>query len=170
MGIKFTMGLNQFYEEYKSFFINNLKTWPDTLDLAYSEAAKYNPKRAAAQSPGASERANAFTMSSRGGRGRDGHYPGGHNGRSTPNGYWARVETPERDQGEKGSTVAVYTASATAPHGYKRGPCNNCGKYGHLYKECRGELQHDQYGKEPANPKSTGGGKGTQPPNTGKGK
>ena len=41
MGLKFTMGLNHHYNEYKSFYTNNLKPWPTNLDDAYSEAASW---------------------------------------------------------------------------------------------------------------------------------
>ena len=80
MAVKFILGLNISYNEFKSFFTNGLKPWPDCLETAYQEAAKYNPKRAAGNSPAAMECANAFAMTGRGSRGGRGGYPGGHKG------------------------------------------------------------------------------------------
>ena len=82
MAVKFIMGLNNNYGEFRSFFTNGLKPWPDCLETAYQEAAKYNPKRAAYNSPAATERANAFAMTGREGRGGRGGYPGGHKGKA----------------------------------------------------------------------------------------
>lgn len=147
MAIKFTMGLNHHYDEFKSFYTNRLKPWPNNLNDANFEATKFNPihRRVAAQANAAAfERANAFAFHERGGRGGRG-YPGGRNGKSTPNGKWVRdgpgPDSPEGYKNEKGSTVAVYTASKTPPLGYKSGPCNNCNKYGHFAQECREEAQ-----------------------------
>jgi hypothetical protein len=175
MALKYTMGLNHHYDEFKYFYINNLKPWPETLEGAISESLTYNPKRANHHPPGgAFERANAFAFTGRGGRGGRG-YPGGHNGRSAPNAKWVRdgpgPDSPEGQKKDKGSHIAVYTASKTPPPGYKRGPCNNCSKYGHFANECREEAQpmEEQYWKE-AGPRSPGG-KGTPPPaSPGKGK
>ena len=50
-GSKFILGLNNSYNEFRSFFTNGLKPWPDCLESAYQEAAKYNPKHAANNSP-----------------------------------------------------------------------------------------------------------------------
>jgi hypothetical protein len=152
MAVKFILGLNNSYNEFRSFFTNGLKPWPDCLETAYQESAKYNPRRAAVNSPGAMERANAFAMTGRGGRGGRGGYPGGHNGKSAPNARWVRdgADSPEGNKSEKGH-VAAYTANKSPPSGYRRGPCNNCGKYGHLAVECRGEPAdtHVEYWKDP---------------------
>ena len=85
MAVKFILGLNSNYGEFKSFFTNGLKPWPESLEVAYQESAKYNPKRAASNSPAAMDRANAFAMTGRGGKGGRGGYPGGHKGKSAPN-------------------------------------------------------------------------------------
>ena len=171
MAVKFILGLNNSYNEFRSFFTNGLKPWPDCLETAYQEAAKYNPRRAAANSPGAMERANAFAMTGRGGRGGRGGYPGGHNGKSAPNARWVRdgADSPEGNKSEKGH-VAAYTANKSPPSGYRRGPCNNCGKYGHLAAECRGEPAdtHVEYWKDPGT--KSPGGKPNTPPGSGKGK
>ena len=45
MAVKFILGLNSSYLEFKSFFTNGLKPLPDCLESAYQEAAKYNPPR-----------------------------------------------------------------------------------------------------------------------------
>ena len=178
MALKFIMGLNHHYDEFKSYYINRLKAWPENLVDASYEAAKFSPspKRHAPYSPGAFERANAFALTGRGGKSGRG-YHGGHKGKSTPNGRWVRdepgPESPEgykSDKGEKGAAIAVYTASKTPPLGYKRGPCNNCSKYGHFAKECREEPQpiEAQYWKE-SGPRSPAG-MGTPPHASGKGK
>ena len=180
MALKFTMGLNHYYDEYKSYYVNYLRPWPENLEDAYTEASKYNPMQKRGYHAGGVERANAFAFSGRGGRngrgnrgGRGGRgHQGGRNGKG--NGKFVRehvrddAESPEE---EKGTPVAVYTASNTPPHGYKRGPCNYCGKYGHLAAECRGEpeQEHVQYWKE-AGPRSPGGNKFTPPSGPGKGK
>ena len=65
MAVKFILGLNSSYLEFKSFFTNGLKPWPDCLETAYKEAAKYDPKTAAGNSPAAMERTNAFAMTGR---------------------------------------------------------------------------------------------------------
>ena len=170
MAVKFILGLNNSYNEFKSFFTNGLKPWPDCLETAYQEAAKYNPKRAASNSPAAMERANAFAMTGRGGRGSRGGYPGGHNGKSAPNAKWVKdgADSPEASTREKGSPVGAYTANKSPPAGYRRGPCNNCGKYGHLARECRSEAADtvaqywgEEGGKSP-------GGKPTASPGKGK--
>lgn len=181
MAIKFTMGLNHHYDEYKGYYINSLREWPTSLEEAYMEAAKYNPyQKRAGQNQGGIERANAFAATGRGGgrggrgrgRGRGG-YPGGHNGKSTPNGHWVKdgPESPEGEKGKPSSPVAVYVASNSPPQGYKRGPCNNCGKYGHLAAECRGEpaQEYVQYWKEPG-PRSPGGTNQSPQAGPGKGK
>lgn len=74
-------------------------------------------------------------------RGGRGGYSGGHNGKSTPNAKWVEdgADSSEKENSEKGSPVGAYTANESPPAGYKRGPCNNCGKYEHLARECRGE-------------------------------
>ena len=176
MALKFIMGLNHMYDDFKYFYINNLKPWPDTLDQANSEAAKFSPKtKSAAHSNAADyERANAFAFTGRGGRSARGRgYPGGHKGKTTPNGHWVRdgTESPEGGKSEKGSPVAVYTASKSPPHGYKRGPCNNCGKYGHFALECKEtpEPMIENYWKE-SSPKSPGGYKSSPQLGPGKGK
>ena len=170
MAVKFVLGLNSSYGEFKSFFTNGLKSWPDCLEAAYQEAAKYNPKRAASNSPSAMERANAFAMTGRGGKGGRGGYPGGHKGKSAPNAKWVKdgADSPEGSNSERGSPIAAYTSNKSPPAGYKRGPCNNCGKYGHLAYECRGEPpdSHVEYWKDPG-PRSPGGKPNTPP---GKGK
>lgn len=97
MAVNFILGLNNSYREFRSFFTNGLKPWSDCLETAYQEAAKYNPKRAANNSPAAMERANAFAIIGKGGRGDRGGYPGGHNGRSAPNAKWVKdgADSPE---------------------------------------------------------------------------
>ena len=55
MAIKFILGLNSSYNEFRSFYTNGLKPWPDCLETAYQNAAKYNPKRAAANPHAAME-------------------------------------------------------------------------------------------------------------------
>ena len=169
MAVKFIPGLNDNYNEFRSFFTNGLKPWPDCLDAAYQEAAKYNPKRAASNSPAAMERANAFAMTGKGGRGRGG-YSGGHNGKSAHNAKWVKdgADSPEGERGEKESPIGAYTANKSPPAEYKRGPCNNCGKYGHLAWECRAEAAEtvaqywgEEGGKSP-------GGEATTPPGKGK--
>ena len=134
MAVKFILGLNNSYNEFKSFFTNGLKPWPDCLESAYKEAAKYNPKRAAGNSHAAMERANAFAMTGRGNKGGRGRYPGGHNGRSAPNARWVKdgADSPEGGKSDRGSPIGAYTANKSPTAGYRRGPCNNCGKYGHL--------------------------------------
>ena len=143
MAVKFILGLNNYYSEFKNFYINNLKVWPDCLDEAYNEASKFKPTKLLNNSPVAMERANAFSMTGRGGKkGGRGGYPGGHNGKSAPGARWLKdgADSSDSTNSEKGSpTAAVYTATATPPKGYKRGPCNNCGKFGHLAYECRGD-------------------------------
>lgn len=177
MALKFIMGLNNHYAEFKYFYINNLKEWPPNLDAAHAETIRFSPNRDKRElNTGAFERANAFAMTGRGGRGGRGYkqYPGGHNGKSTHNGKWVRdgpgPNSPEGQKSEKGSPIAVYTASKIAPPGYKRGPCNNCSKFGHFAQDCREEPQpmEAQYWKE-AGPRSPGG-KGTPPPSPGTGK
>ena len=169
MAVKFILGLNNSYNEFKSFFTNGLKPWPDCLETAYQEAAKYNPKRAASNSPAAMERANAFAMTGRGGRGSRGGYPGGHNGKSAPNAKWVKdgADSPEASTRDKGSPVGAYTANKSPPAGYKRGPCNNCGKYGHLARECRSEAADtvaqywgEEGGKSPGGKLTASPGKG----------
>ena len=173
MAVKFILGLNSAYIEFTSFFTNGLKAWPDCLETAYQEAAKYNPKRAAVNSPAAMERANAFAMTGRGGRGGKGGYLGGRNGKSAPNAKWVKdgADSPEgSSSSEKGSPVGAYVATKSAPAGYKRGPCNNCGKYGHLARECRADAAETvaQYWGEDSG--KSPGGKSTTPPGKGKGK
>ena len=174
MAVKFILGLNNYYSEFKNFYINNLKVWPDCLDEAYNEASKFKPTKLLNNSPVAMERANAFSMTGRGGKkGGRGGYPGGHNGKSAPGARWVKdgADSSDSTNSEKGSpTAAVYTATATPPKGYKRGPCNNCGKFGHLAYECRGDpadtvAQYwgDEGGKSP-------GGKSMTSPGKGKGK
>ena len=169
MAVKFILGLNNSYSEFRSFFTNGLKPWPDCLETAYQEAAKYNPKRAANNSPAAMERANAFAMTGKGGRGGRGGYPGGHNGRSAPNAKWVKdgADSPVGEKSEKGSSVGAYIANKSPPSGYKRGPCNNCGKYGHLARECRAEAAEtvaqywgEEGGKSPGGKPTTSPGKG----------
>ena len=171
MAVKFVLGLNSSYGEFKSFFTNGLKSWPDCLEAAYQEAAKYNPKRAASNSPAAMERANAFAMTGRGGKGGRGGYPGGHKRKSAPNAKWVKDGADSSEgssSSEKGSPIVANTSNKSPPAGYKRGPCNNCGKYGHLAYECRGEPadSHDEYWKDPG-PRSPGG-KPNTPPRKGK--
>ena len=170
MAVTFILGLSNSYNEFKSFFTNGLKPWPDYLESAYQEAAKYNPKRAAGNSPAAIERANAFAMTGRGFRSGRGGYPGGHKGKSAPNASWVKDggDSTEGSTSEKGLPVGAYTANKSPPAGYKRGPCNNCGKYGHLARECRAESAEtvaqywgEEGGKSP-------GGKPTTPPGKGK--
>ena len=173
MAVKFILGLNNSYNEFKSFFTNGLKPWPDCLESAYQEAAKYNPKRAAGNSPAVMDRANAFAMTGRGGRSDRGGYPGGHKGKSAPNAKWVKdgADSPEgSSSSEKSSPLGAYVATKSASAGYKRGPCNNCGKYGHLARECRSDTAEtvaqywgEEVGKSP-------GGKATTPPGKGKGK
>ena len=170
MAVKFILGLNNSYNEFKSFFTNGLKPWPDCLESAYQEAAKYNPKRAAGNSHAAMERANAFAMTGRGNKGGRGRYPGGHNGRSAPNARWVKdgADSPEGGKSDRGSPIGAYTANKSPPAGYRRGPCNNCGKYGHLAAECRGEPAdtHVEYWKDPGS--KSPGGKLNTPPGKGK--
>ena len=173
MAVKFILGLNNYYLEFKNFYINNLKVWPDSLEESYNDAAKFKPMKGLS-SPAAMERANAFSMTGRGGKeGGRGGYPGEHNGKSAPGARWVKdgADSQDSTSSDKGSpSAAVYTANATPPKGYKRGPCNNCGKFGHLAYECRGDpadmvAQYwgDEGGKSP-------GGKSTTPPGKGKGK
>ena len=63
MTIKFTMGLNHHYDEFKGYNMNYLSEWPTSLEEAYMEAAKCNPY----QSQAGFERANAFAATGRGG-------------------------------------------------------------------------------------------------------
>ena len=147
--------------------------WPDSLEESYNDAAKFKPMKGLG-SPAAMERANAFSMTGRGGKeGGRGGYPGEHNGKSAPGARWVKdgADSQDSTSSDKGSpSTAAYTANATPPKGYKRGPCNNCGKFGHLAYECRGDpadmvAQYwgDEGGKSP-------GGKSTTPPGKGKGK
>ncbi len=132
MGLKFTMGLNRGYDEYKSFYINELKPWPLSLEHAYTEAAKYSPKKQNPQSPGAFERANAFVSPGRGkGGGRTTHYGPVHKGRSTPGGRWARNGYDSSDYSDKSSPEAKHTANATASPSLRSPTCYNCGKPRH---------------------------------------
>ena len=99
------------------------------------------------------ERANAIPMTDRGGKGGRGGYPGGHNGKSVPNAKWVK-DGADYPEGTKNEKVGAYTAKKSPPAGYKRGPCNNCGKYGHLARECRTEsaetvAQGKEGGKSP---------------------
>lgn len=55
MAVQFILGLNSSYNEFRSFCTNGLKPWPDCLETAYQDAAKYNPKRAAANPHAAME-------------------------------------------------------------------------------------------------------------------
>ena len=127
MALKFIVGLNNYYAEFKNFYINKLKEWPQNLDAAHADTIRFSPNREKRDA----ERDNAFAMTGRGGRGGRGYkqYPGGHNAKSTPNGKWVRdgpePNSPEGQKSEKWSPIAVYTASKTAPPGYKKGPCNN---------------------------------------------
>ena len=166
--MKFILGLNNNYSEFRSLFTNGLKPWPDCLETAYQKAAKYNPKRAASNSQAAMERANAFAMTGRGGRGRGG-YPGGHNGKSAPNAKWVKdgADSPEERKGENGSPVGAYTANKSPLAGYKQGPCNNYGKYGHLAQERSAEAAEtvaqywdEEGGKIPGRESTTPPGKG----------
>ena len=170
MAVKFILGLNYSYGEFRSFFTNGLKPWPDCLETAYQEAAKYNPKRAAFNSTAAIERANAFSMTGRGGKGGRGGYPGEHKGKSAPNAKWVKdgADSPDGGNSGKGIPVGAYTANKSPPAGYRRGPCNNCGKYGHLAAECRGEPAdtHVEYWKDPGS--KSPGGKLNTPPGKGK--
>ena len=50
MTVKFILGLNSNYGEFRSFFTNGLKPWPESLEVAYQESANYNLKRAASKS------------------------------------------------------------------------------------------------------------------------
>ena len=68
---------------------------------------------------------------------------------------------------DKGSPVAAYTANKSPPAGYRLGPCNNCGKYGHLARECRAAAAETiaQYwgedgGKSPRGKSTASPGKG----------
>ena len=125
MAVKFIPGMNISYNEFKSFYTNGLKPWPDCLETAYQEGAKYNPKRAATNSPAAMERANAFAMTGRGGRGGRGGYPGGHNGKSAPNAQWVKDGADSLEgstSSEEGSPIGAYVATKSVPAGYKRGP------------------------------------------------
>ena len=153
MAVKFILGLNNAYSEFRLFYMNGLKPWPDCLEAAYQDATRYNPRRAAGNLPAAVERANAFAMTGRGGRSGRGGYPGGHNGRSAPNTKWLKdgADSLEGGKSEKGSPVGAYTAKKSPQAGYRRGPCNNCGKYGHLAAECRGEPAdtHVEHWKDP---------------------
>ena len=168
--VKFILGLNNTYSEFRSFYTNGLKSWPDCLETAYHDAAKYNPKRAATNSPAAMEHANAFAMTGRGGRGGRGGYPGGHKRKSAPNARWVKdgADSPEESSSsEKGSAIAAYTSNKSPPAGYKRGPCNNCGKFGHLARECRAEAADtvaqywgEEGGKSPGGKSTTPSGKG----------
>lgn len=173
MALKLIMGLNSHYEEFKSFYVSSLQPWPDTLEDANYEASKYSPKRAGGNAQGAFERTNAFTMNGRGNRGeRRGR--GGRGGYSVeqrdlpPFNAKSENDAADSPEGMKGSPLAVYTASATPPLGYKKGPCNNCGKYGHYAFECRGEPQKME-AKYWNDPKGSGGGKATPLNSPGKG-
>ena len=84
MAVKFILGLNSHYSEFKNYYINSLKSWPDCLESAYIEASKYKPTESNNNSPAALERVNAFSMTGRGGKSGRGGYPGGHNGKSAP--------------------------------------------------------------------------------------
>jgi hypothetical protein len=105
MAVKFILGLNNHYAEFKNYFINSLKDWPDCLDEAYNEAAKFKPTKLLNNSPGAMERANAFSMTGRGKKGGRGGYPGGHNGKSAPGAKWVKdgADSPDSSNSEKGS-------------------------------------------------------------------
>ena len=175
MAVKFILGLNNYYSEFKNFYINNLKVWPNTLEESYNEASKFKPTKVLNNSPAAMERANAFAMTGRGGKSGRGGYPGGHNGKSAPGAKWVKdgADSPDSMSSERGSpaaSAAVYTASATPPKGYKRGPCNNCGKFGHLAYECRGNAADTvaQYWNEEG--ARSPGGKSNTAPGKGKGK
>ena len=108
-------------------------------------------------------------MTGRGGRGGRGGYPGGHNGKSAPNDKWVKdgADSQEGEKSEKGSPIRAYKENKSPPAGYKRGPCNNCGKYGHVARECRAEAADtvaqywgDEGGKSPGETSTTSTGKG----------
>ena len=86
MAVKLILGLNNADSEFRFFYMNRLKPWPDCLEAAYQDATKYNPIRAAGNLPAAIERA----MTGRGGRSGRGGYPRGHNGKSAPNAKWVK--------------------------------------------------------------------------------
>lgn len=120
MAVKFILGSSNSYVEFKSYYTNKLKQWPDCLEMAYLEARKYKPTRAADHSLAAIERANALAMTRRGGKGGRGGYPGGHNGKSAPNAKWVKDEADSprearmrrlqlRDIREDRATTAVIT-------------------------------------------------------------
>ena len=140
MAVKFVLGLNNSYNEFRSFYTNGLKPWPDCLETAYQDAAKYNPRRAASNSPAAMERANAFAMTGRGGRGGRGGYPGGHNGKSAPNARWVTdgADSPEGGKSDRGSPIGAYTANKSPPAGTDEAPVTTAGSTATLRQSAEG--------------------------------
>lgn len=125
--------------ENLSTYLTNTKSTLTAIQQAYEMAGRGGLEEASSHA--AMERVNAFAMTGRGNKGGRGGYPGGHNGRSAPNARWVKdgADSPEGGKSDKGSPIGAYTANKSPPAGYRRGPCNNCGNYGHLAVECRGE-------------------------------
>ena len=166
MGIKFTLGLNHHYDDYKYHFVNNLRPWPESLEEAHNEAVKFLPNRkvGGGGSPAAFKRANAFAYGKGrgGGRGAYSKTGPGHKGKST------HGADSDSEKGSPVSPTPVNAANATPspPGGNRRGICNNCNKPGHYSYQC---TEEPQYWKEDPKHKSPQG-RGTPPNTPGKGK
>jgi hypothetical protein len=148
LALKFTMGLNSSYSEYKQYYEDGLKSWPENLSDALTEAAKYKPRGIGSGNPNDMGRANAFTMRGRGkGRGR-GRFSG--RGRGT-----------DSRAGSLGDYTGTHSGTQSE-YGTRKGDCHTCGE-GHYSFECRAK---DTQGGQ----KMGAGDAQLEPSNHGKGK
>jgi hypothetical protein len=51
LALRFTIGLNSSYSAYKQYYEDGLKDWPENLIDAFSEAAKFRPRKAVPVTP-----------------------------------------------------------------------------------------------------------------------
>ena len=122
--MRFILGLSLDYRQYKKYFVDNLKEWPVSLELAFVDACKFEPERSNNQVA----MSQIFVTDSRDkGRGR---------GRG-------------RDRTTATATVTVRaTAATTAPapsessYGSRKGSCNRCKELDHHAWECRSRGGH----------------------------
>ena len=120
--VRFILGLSLDYRQYKKYFVDNLKEWPVSLELAFADAYKFEPERSNNQVA----RSQIFVTDSRDkGRGR-----GRGRGRTTA------------------TATATATAATTAPaasessYGSRKGSWNRCKELGHHAWECRSRGGH----------------------------
>jgi hypothetical protein len=145
--LKFTMGLNSSYAAYKQYYEDSLKSWPETLSGALTEAAKYKPRATGSRNPNDMGRANAFAMRGRV-RGR---------GRQSGRGY-----ASENRGGSYGDSSGAHPGGQSE-YGTRKGDCHTCGERGNYSFECRAK---DTQGGQ----KMGAGGAQLEPSSHGKGK